>query len=162
MSAAWRQISDPAEHPDRMKLPLQNFYRSSNWLSEFVLIQCCASWESSILLNPKIESILLKSHNLGDPWNIAQTLGKNPVVSHLHKPWASTENIPNKAHSRKEEGCFVLVYLGDLLFAVVQCTLILCNWPWKTLHHNHTCLRLPICRQTYTRFRHDVKYISTS
>lgn len=64
--------------------------------------------ESSIL-NPKTEFILLKSHSFVDTWNIAQMLGKNPVVLHLHKAWAGIEDIPNKAHSRKEEGCFVLV-----------------------------------------------------
>lgn len=150
---------------DGMKLPLQNFYefKLAEWACANSVL--CVMWRQHLrsgIWNPKTEFTLLKTHSLSNPWNIVQMLGNNPVVLHLHKAQASTEDIPNKARSRKEEGCFVHIYLGDLFLAVVQCSLILCRGPWKSLYHNHTYLRLPICRQVHMRCRCDVKLISTS
>lgn len=55
-----------------------------------------------------------------------------------------------------------VLYTYALGIFFLQCSLILGRSPWKPLYQNHHDLRLPICRQVYTRYRCEVDHTSSS
>lgn len=120
-SRTWRDEVNPSKF-------LQEFELAEWTCSNSVLHVIWRQHLRSGILNPDIEFTFKKPHSISDPRYIAQ-MWKNSVGLDLHKAQATTEDIPDKAHSRKEEGCFVHICLEGLFFAIVRCTFILCRSP---------------------------------